>query len=205
MKLSIYLRGLGIGIVVTALLMGLSGGRRQTMTDAEIIARAELLGMVKKDNVLLATDSHKATDSKSTDSKTEDSEKDAVNSDNKTSAPDKEAFNQGTEKPNLDSKTEDVTSSPKADNTSIDLTGQKNQTSDVESENTGSFQLEIANGSSSSSVSLLLKKGGLIDNAEDFDKYLCQNGYDSKICAGIHKIPEGADFESIAEIITTRQ
>lgn len=200
MKLSIYLRGLGIGIVVTALLMGLSGGRRQTMTDAEIIARAELLGMVKKDNVLLATDSNKATDSK-----TEDSEKDAVNSDNKTSDPDKEAFNQGTEKPNLDSKTEDVTSSPKADNTSIDLTGQKNQTSDVESENTGSFQLEIANGSSSSSVSLLLKKGGLIDNAEDFDKYLCQNGYDSKICAGIHKIPEGADFESIAEIITTRQ
>ena len=48
MKLRYYLRGLGIGIVVTALLMGFTkGAAKETLSDDEIIARAEALGMVQ--------------------------------------------------------------------------------------------------------------------------------------------------------------
>jgi len=48
MKLKYYLRGLGIGIVVTALIMGLiSLSKKETLSDAEVIARAEKLGMVQ--------------------------------------------------------------------------------------------------------------------------------------------------------------
>ena len=39
-----YLRGLGIGIIVTALIMGLTSGKKQSMTDDEIKAKAAALG-----------------------------------------------------------------------------------------------------------------------------------------------------------------
>ena len=49
MKLKMYLRGLGIGMIITAIVMGIAlGGRgrsQATMTDEEIIARARELGM----------------------------------------------------------------------------------------------------------------------------------------------------------------
>lgn len=53
MNLKHYMRGLGIGMVVTSLLLTIaSGGKKDNLTDAEIISRAERLGMVHEDNVL---------------------------------------------------------------------------------------------------------------------------------------------------------
>ena len=41
------MRGLGLGIIITAILMIVSsGGKKAEMTDAQIIARAKELGMV---------------------------------------------------------------------------------------------------------------------------------------------------------------
>ncbi|MBR1691257.1 MAG: hypothetical protein IJ711_00605 [Lachnospiraceae bacterium] len=53
MNLKYYLRGLGIGILVTALIMGISAGHRdRSMTDEEIRQAALRLGMVDGTNVL---------------------------------------------------------------------------------------------------------------------------------------------------------
>lgn len=48
MKLKYYLRGLGVGIICTAIIMGiaLSGKEKEKLTEAEIVERARLLGMV---------------------------------------------------------------------------------------------------------------------------------------------------------------
>ncbi len=53
MKLRYYLRGLGIGIVVTALIMGLSNKDARPLTDAEIKAKAAALGMVESESLKL--------------------------------------------------------------------------------------------------------------------------------------------------------
>ncbi len=46
MKLKYYLRGMGIGIILTAIVMGFAlGGRKATISDEEIMARATALGM----------------------------------------------------------------------------------------------------------------------------------------------------------------
>lgn len=47
MERKYYLRGLGIGIAVTAIIMGIALAGDKTMTDDEIIARARELGMVE--------------------------------------------------------------------------------------------------------------------------------------------------------------
>ena len=51
MKLRYFLRGLGAGILFTAIVMGISGKAKEqvTITDNEIIARARALGMVTKE------------------------------------------------------------------------------------------------------------------------------------------------------------
>lgn len=46
MKLKYYLRGLGIGIICTAIIMGIALSGKEKLTNAEIIERARLLGMV---------------------------------------------------------------------------------------------------------------------------------------------------------------
>ena len=48
MKLKYYLRGLGIGILVTAMILGLVTKEKGNMTDEEIKARARELGMVEQ-------------------------------------------------------------------------------------------------------------------------------------------------------------
>lgn len=49
MNLKYYLRGLGIGIVVTALIMGITSGGKEKLSNAEIRERAKALGMVEDD------------------------------------------------------------------------------------------------------------------------------------------------------------
>ena len=54
MNLKYYLRGLGIGIIVTALILGFSvGGKEKTLSNEEIKERAKELGMTEE-NVVLA-------------------------------------------------------------------------------------------------------------------------------------------------------
>lgn len=49
MNLKYYLRGLGLGIVLTAVLLGITAGsRKETLTDEEIIVKAKSLGMVEE-------------------------------------------------------------------------------------------------------------------------------------------------------------
>ena len=46
MKLKYYLRGMGIGIILTAIVMGFAlGGRKATLSNAQIIERAKALGI----------------------------------------------------------------------------------------------------------------------------------------------------------------
>ncbi len=53
MNLKYYLRGLGIGVVVTALIMGILAGKKEVLSDEEVIERAKALGMTQE-SVLLA-------------------------------------------------------------------------------------------------------------------------------------------------------
>ena len=55
MKLKYYLRGLGIGIVVTAFIFMITSGKKEELSDAEIRERAAQLGMVDASSMTLST------------------------------------------------------------------------------------------------------------------------------------------------------
>lgn len=74
MERKYYLRGLGLGIAMTAIIMGVALSGNKTMTDEEIIARAKELGMVE--NTVLSDSDHESDDENTdeTDADSEDTE-----------------------------------------------------------------------------------------------------------------------------------
>ena len=64
------------------------------------------------------------------------------------------------------------------------------------------YSLKIESGYSSDRVAGILEDAGVIDNAVAFDRYLCSNGYDKRISVGSYQIPAGADYSTVAKLIT---
>lgn len=71
-----YLRGLGLGIIVTALLMGAFVKSGDTMTDEEVIERAKQLGMIE-DTLLVEAAQEPETEAEAADTEAPDSKETA--------------------------------------------------------------------------------------------------------------------------------
>lgn len=69
MERKYYFRGLGLGIAVTAIIMGVATSNGREMTDQEIIARAKELGMVE--NTVLADMNEKEEEAEKTEAANE--------------------------------------------------------------------------------------------------------------------------------------
>ena len=166
MKLKYYLRGIGIGIVVTAVIMGVAlGNPTGGISDAEVRARAEKLGM-SDDTRVLSENEEKET-------KTQE-----------TAFPEIQKTTEPTAKP-----TTAPTAEPKPS---------ASVTSEPESEE---IIIEVRPGDGSYAVAQAVQSAGLVDDAGAFDRFLCQNGYDKKICTGSHTIPADSSEAEIAAIL----
>ncbi len=64
------------------------------------------------------------------------------------------------------------------------------------------IEITIARGSASDTVCQQLKDAGMIEDSSEFDKYLIDNGYASRIRVGTHTLTKGMDFHAIAEAIS---
>lgn len=204
MKLRYYLRGLGIGIIVTALLMGIAL-KKQTLSDAEIRVRAMELGMVDGDSRTLGGDQT------SQDPGQEASGSTAEPSADPTAAPSPEPATVPTvtpvpvETPSSGSQPDAlkplpmVTLKPQAETPGSADTA---SASDSMSEPSESMTFVIQKGQSSYGVAKALAEAGLIEDASAFDQYLESNGYSKRINSGTYEIPVDSTEEEIAKIIT---
>ena len=175
MKLKYYLRGLGIGILVTALIMGFTTRDSRPLTDAEIKAAAAELGMVESDSLRLADLPQEPTPTPEI-------------------TPEPEATPEVTPEPEA---TPEVTPEPEEE---------PENTSEAATETTREYgadiSITVSAGSGSRTVCNRLEEAGAIDDAAEFDKYLCDKGYSKRICVGTFEIPADASWEEIAKIIT---
>lgn len=252
MKLRYYMRGLGIGILVTAILMAVTiHGKTERLTDEQIIERAEALGMEMKYSSDVLADTVSENQSESTETGLSDQVKEETSLANQLAAEEK------TENPLLDREVgnTDATEAGSTDNLQQDIyhedpdaaertetkTGQTDgnadadsaeegtteenvadaqdestagdteqadaagsSTADTDAQTAGSKQITVSSGDGSDTVARKLYEAGLVSDAAAYDKYLCQNGYDKKICTGVKTIPAGASEAEIAKILTTR-
>lgn len=210
MRMRYYLRGLGIGIVVTALLMGFTkGGQKETLTDAEIVERAKSLGMVES-SVLSADLGDKedisVNDISEADQQEVMPETETETADNTEQTETETTDNTGQSKPETADDTEQ-TKPETTDNTEQTKPEKETEADNPEEEETVTekrYVVTIYSGDGSRTVANRLEEMGVIEDAAEFDRYLCQNGYDKRLTTGNHEINAGADEKEIAEALVKR-
>ena len=182
MKLKYYLRGLGIGIIVTTLVLMIAySGHKTELTDEEIIARAESLGMVMKEEPLFSnTGTHKDTEV-------------AVDSE---------------ESVNSELPTEQETESEIVTEIETEIETEVVQETETEIETESElvtkgeyYHLVIPAGSVPRLICNELEEQGVIESAASLRQYLVDVGYATSIKVGEYDIPYGATNDEVYQIL----
>lgn len=220
MERKYYLRGLGLGIVVTAVIMGLALSGQKNMTDEEVIARAKTLGMVENTENMLLSDTTEQSGAEETENteeaeKTEETEQITAESaaqEEVTEESDEEESNEEesvmeenfqTDVSEEDNTAEEDSADAKQPETDASETQTEQAAAETEStDNQQEVTVTIVSGDSSYSVAKKLADAGIVLTAESYDAYLCANGYDKKLRTGTFTIPKTASDEQIARIVT---
>lgn len=195
MKLKYYLRGIGTGILVTTVILMIAFAVRgeQSLTDDEIRERAAELGMVMPEE-LPASD--KLSDTEPSEQSGEETE----------ASDDSQAESQSTQDPVAEDAQADADDEEHADAQSDSAALDNNEKEDkTQPEVIRQAEITIVGGEYSDDVCKKLKKAGIIEDADDFNKYLAEGGYDNLIQPGNYVIPLDADYDEIIKLITEKK
>ncbi|MCR4802229.1 MAG: hypothetical protein K5895_04400 [Lachnospiraceae bacterium] len=187
MKVREVMLGVGLGMILASSVSLVSTSENKNMSDDEIKKKALELGMVEKEDAM---------------SVLEKKEQEAASPIAESSSP-KATVEKVVETLN---PTESVTKQPEATKKPAESTKQPatkvSATEKPKKNNTSYVTLSIRSGMVSRQIASTLQSLDVVDDAEAFDKYICDNGYGSSIRVGVYRIPVGATYQQIAEIIT---
>lgn len=227
MKLKYYLRGLGIGVVVTAIIMSITN-KPQELTDAQIKMRATELGMVEESVLadLQAEESQMDAVEEMLNEYADDSET-VVAEETSAEETSTEQITEGAETVDVEevvAEAEEITDEIEAveetDEETTDMADAEIIETEVtteevvEAENVPSGNVEITEevienftiiniekGNGSEVVSRRLYEAGLVESSVEYNQFLVKNGYDRKLSVGNHEIPAGATYDEMAQIL----
>lgn len=227
MKLRYYLRGLGIGMLVAALVLILSGNTGGKMSDEAVKRRAAELGMVEKDKSVLGDIGSEVSAGQPEDVSqsviTEDmpvpeEETDGASEEDKGTAVEEidgtseeksdEILPEAGERPEAEVSEEETEAVDEERMLANQIEQRADEVADRAKEVAENSVPEnivtfvVRQGDSSDSVARRAKEMGLVESAADFDVFLCQNGYDKRISVGSYEIEVGATQREIADIVT---
>ena len=196
MRLKYYLRGIGIGIIFSTLLLticlyfGKDSLAKETLSDAEIIKRATELGMVMTDEGL----EENVGEDIPKDSSIESKDKSSMNSKENII---EEAVNESANESPKDSTAKEESSSEES-------ASAEQQNANEVTEEVKYVPFTVKGGESSEMVSKNLKNAGLIDSVDDFNKYLNKLNIDNLIQAGTFYVMEGSSYDDLAALIVNK-
>ena len=219
MRMKYYLRGMGVGIVVTVLIFMIALiFYNPEISDAEIIRRAKLLGMVDAgESATVADDINSLeydfdTDDEAAAAATDTTDDDGAavadtdsETDTALATGDSNAANEDT------ADTAGAAAQPDSSDTASSSSDNSDNTVIVTSEHPASETAAIAgtitvrSGDSSESVSKKLYQAGVVGSESEFNSFLVSKHYDRILQNGTYDIPENASYEEIAKIITKKQ
>lgn len=190
MKVKYFIRGVGVGMLFTALLLfAVNRNQKVTISDDEIVKRAKEMGMLTQNEV-------------------EDARMDASldkiknNLEETSPEPDKTIIPAASVEP---TKTKEPIKSvkPSISTKPVEKKTESASKSDTVKKNSRNMvSITIQSGMVSSSISKYLYEQGLVQNAEDFNDYLRDSDQATKVRAGEYEIPKGSSYKEIIDILT---
>lgn len=235
MNLKYYLRGLGLGIVMTAIIMGIAAhGKEKSLTEEEIVERAKTLGMIEEEQLEEYLEEARAeTEERVRKEIAQELEAASVPAGGSgrletpggqegtggQEASDGQAPESGQESEGDQSRTgsqaeaaggtdpvEDVQRGPDGRTYPAgDDIGIADGQAEPEEDLEQEIVFTIKKGETPYSIGKRLEEEGLLPEDANFDRFLVDNGYDMKVVASEYRIPADADMETIAKIITKQR
>ena len=185
MKIKYYLRGLGIGIIVTTIILTISfHGRQKDIDDfpaEEIIAKATMLGMVMPE------------DTEEPQTEAQDAVDEILNNTEIT-----------TEQTTVHESTQEPEAAQTGSGELAQDAEEPVQEEQIVPDETAAqtpYRLTVNPGDVCRTVCEKLAAAGLIDDAETYRKYLSEVGVASFISVGNYDIPYQLSYEEIADIL----
>ena len=190
MKLKIFLRGLGVGMTFSAIVMLAC---TSSLSKEFIIEKAKEYGMVMaKDKEADASDTEDNIDKLKDELSSEKPNESKEPQPTKTVAPSKEPQPTKTVAPSKEPQpTKTVAPSKEPQSTKKPVSGDK-------------VSFTIKRGMASYSAAKVLEQCGLVDSAKSFDSYLCKNKLDGYVKAGTFTATKGMSYAQLAKIITRK-
>lgn len=202
MKLKYYLRGIGIGVVVTTLIFMVSialhknevsskapEDNKQSSTVADMLE-------TEKETEKESTEQEKKSQADKPEQKSTEVKKEEAKG-SETKLPEQKSSDTKPENAKTDTSKND-------DKDTADTADTDKTSSDASSADKGKVRFEIGGGEYSDVICRKLQQADLIDSAEEFNKFLISNDYDNLILPGVYAIPKGASYEEIAKLLTTK-
>lgn len=216
MKLKYMLRGLGLGIIITAAVMGACS--RNAVADARVQVLKEY-GLGEEPVVTGETENSEEDTESSTISETtepvilRDEDVESEISSVLDAAIDAEHASTEQQESPVEETLEDATTQTAETVEQATSAEQQEPSTEAvvivtpsdEPSNTGDgIQIVISKGDDSGTVSRKLYNAGLIENAAEYDAFLMQHGYDKKISTGTKIIYATDSWQEIAEKLTSK-
>lgn len=212
MKFKYMIRGLGLGVILTAVIMGAYS--RQAVADARVAVLREYgLGeesrLVGETEGASETQSEEMSDTQMTEqAAVRDEEKEAeINSVLDAAKESEQAMSSGVEgaaePSNVESSDAENSNAVPSD---ADASGVEPSSAIIvtPSDEGEVIEIVIASGDDSGTVARKLYNAGLIENAAEYDAFLMQHGYDKRLSTGTKSILITDSWQEIAEKITSK-
>ncbi len=198
MKLKYYLRGVGAGILFATVILSVSYrvSSKTQLSDAEIIKRAEELGMVKQSDINL--------DDLIEPTVTPAADPTASPAVTPSASPTPEPAQKPSDAPTKEPAGESTLAPTKEPVDSGEETGSTPETTPETDAAANNVPFKIVKGMTSEDVSNLLKGEGIIEDARAFNQYLKQNNYTTRINIGEYQIEKFASYQDIADAIISK-
>ena len=186
MKIKYYLRGLGTGIIVTAIILTISNSirnneERMKQISGQMPSTAQYqtdAGRVRETEKAQVQPSDKANQETATENSEQPStQASSTQPSTQVSSTQPSSVSEGKSEPAVEKTSESSTSA-------------------------GEITISFRSVNSSETAAQLLEDAGLVDNWREFNTFLMNNGYDRKISNGTFTFNGKESFEELAKIIT---
>ena len=227
MKLKYYMRGLGIGIILSATILSISfhASSKPQLSDEEIMKRAEELGMVRAeeqnfslDGLLKPSDGPEESDKQTiadagqteeeantveeqTSDIMEEQTSDIMEEQTREDTSDQAAETEGSTEEDTAADTGNLAEKDTTDVDEVTAQGTVEEAAEDEAPVPKTVTVEIKKGMTSEKVAELLKAQGVIKESGLFNQYLISHGYAGIIDYGSFELPVDASYEQIVDVI----
>lgn len=213
MKFKYMIRGLGLGVIMTAAVMG--AYNRQAVADARVAVLKEY--GIGEESVLVDETQKSAEESEEAEAEettqpviVRDEEKESeINSvlDAAIDAEQSSVLQTDTPAEGMMPENDAADAQPGAEESGQDSASGTAVVVTPDGENAASgdvIEITISRGDDSGTISRKLHNAGLIENAAEYDAFLMQHGYDKKLSTGTKNINVTDSWQEIAEKLTRK-